>query len=135
MPWIDSVRPHVPLVHNELNKKESVQTAWMSKGDDRDTLRGYALYRSETPQCNIDSMQAFQFIPYDPVAGFHIKDAGGTKKYYYFATAISRTNMESPPIAIKDLSGTEAQSAAKALMPPSQPNAGRPNPPDTTRSN
>jgi hypothetical protein len=103
MPWIDSVKPHVPFVHNEYNEKDSVLTAWMSKGADKDTLRGYALYRSETPQCNIDSMQVFQFIPYDPVAEFHIKgysDTAGAKKYYYFATAISRTNMESPPIAI-----------------------------------
>ena len=142
MPWIDSVRPHVPLVHNEYNKKESVQTAWMSRGADGDSLRGYALYRSETPQCNIDSMQAFQFIPYDPVAGFHIREnSGGIKKYYYFATAISRTNMESPPIAIQGPAsdseasirsagpdarlsnqGSGTRTSPKAVMPPSRSN-------------
>jgi hypothetical protein len=117
----------------------------MSRGADEDTLRGYALYRSETPQCNIDSMHAFQFIPYDPVAGFHIRDySGGTKKYYYFATAISRTNTESPPIAIKDLAASASQAPAPNAahpdtsranaapanpIPPGagQPNAGRPN--------
>jgi len=108
MPWIDSTKPHEPFAHNEYNKKEAVQTVWMAKGANEDTLRGYALYRSETPLCDIDSMEVFQFIPYDPVAGFHIRaysqDPG--KKYYYFATAVSRTNMESPPIAIKTLFST-----------------------------
>ena len=105
MPWIDSTRPHEPSVHSEYDKKLAVQTVWMLKGANEDTLRGYALYRSETPECNIDTLQAFQFIPYDPVAGFHIRDDARSsgRKYYYFATALSRTNMESPPVAIKNL--------------------------------
>jgi hypothetical protein len=53
-------------------------------------------------------MQVFQFIPYDPVAGFHIRaySQSPEKRYYYFATAVSRTNMESSPVAIKTLFST-----------------------------
>jgi uncharacterized lipoprotein YddW (UPF0748 family)/DNA-binding MarR family transcriptional regulator len=103
MPWIDSVKPHAPLVHMESNQKDFSATAWLSKGDSQDTLRGYAVYQSDSATIDIDSSRAFQFIPFDPVAAFTIHNSQGETKgpvHYYFATAISRTNVESRPVPI-----------------------------------
>lgn len=77
-------------------------TAWLSKGDTNDNLRGYAIYRSDTIDFNIDSARVFQFIPYDQVAGF-VRSATvppASKTSFYFATAISRNNVESQPVPI-----------------------------------
>lgn len=102
MPWIDTVKPHEPLVHSEYNKGDSSLNTWLTKGGTDDNLRGYAIYRSETADLNIDSANAFQFIPYDPVADFQLSGDAGLpeKKYYYFATAISKTNTESKAVLI-----------------------------------
>jgi hypothetical protein len=103
MPWIDTVKPHAPLFHTESNQKDFSVTAWLSKGDPTDTLRGYAVYQSDSATIDIDSSRAFQFIPFDPVAGFTIHNNQGEAKgspHYYFVTAISRTNVESRPVPI-----------------------------------
>ena len=103
MPWIDSVRPHEPLFHTEYNQKEGSGTAWLSKGAPEDTLRGFAVYQSDSAGIDIDSCRAYRFIPYDPVAGFTINNSQGEAKgpgHYYFVTAISRTNVESRPVPI-----------------------------------
>ena len=109
MPWIDSTPPKPPLVHTENNNKDSsMTTAWLAKGDTADNLRGFAIYRSDTVDFNIDSARVFEFIPYDPVAAFVKKglppqknDLPPTdKKFYYFVTAISRDNVESGPVPI-----------------------------------
>jgi uncharacterized lipoprotein YddW (UPF0748 family)/DNA-binding MarR family transcriptional regulator len=103
MPWIDTVKPHAPLFHTENNQKDFSATAWLSKGDPQDTLRGYAVYQSDSATIDIDSSRAFQFIPFDPVAGFTIHNSQGEAKgtpHYYFVTAISRTNVESLPVPI-----------------------------------
>jgi len=114
MPWLDSVKPHAPLVHVEYNQKESSGTAWLSKGDPQDTLRGFAVYQSDSATIDIDSSRAWQFIPYDPVAATTIHNSQVEEKgrqHFYFVTAISRTNVESPPVPI--LMGLEAPSAPK----------------------
>jgi uncharacterized lipoprotein YddW (UPF0748 family)/DNA-binding MarR family transcriptional regulator len=103
MPWIDSAKPHPPAIHLEYNQKESSGTAWLSKGDLLDTLRGFAVYRSESATINLDSIHAWQFIPYDPVASFTVHNSpaeSNGNNYYYFVTAISRTNVESLPVPI-----------------------------------
>ena len=48
MPWIDSIKPHAPQFHIENNQKEHSMTAWLSKGDPLDTLRGFAIYQSDS---------------------------------------------------------------------------------------
>ena len=108
MPWIDSVRPHEPFVHNEYDRKEATQIAWLAKGATEDTLRGYAIYRSETPDLDTRTSNIFQFIPYDPVAGLHIKASPDViaKRFYYFATAVSRTNVESSPVPVRIIFST-----------------------------
>jgi uncharacterized lipoprotein YddW (UPF0748 family) len=100
MPWIDTARPAEPLVHTEYNKNDSSLNSWLTKGDSGDNLRGFAIYRSETAELNIDSTNAFQFIAYDPVADFRLPGDTPGKKFYYFATSISKTNMESKPVPI-----------------------------------
>jgi uncharacterized lipoprotein YddW (UPF0748 family) len=103
MPWIDSVRPSEPVVHTEYSQKDSSLNAWLTKGASNDNLKGFAIYRSETPSVNPDSANVYQFIPYDPVADFVVRGdiTPEGKKYYFFATAISRNNVESKPVYIQ----------------------------------
>lgn len=104
MPWIDSVKPQAPAVHIEYDPKGLSATAWLSKGAQDDSLRGFAIYRSDSATIDIDSSRVFEFIPYDPVAGFTIHPAPPEQKgeaiHYYFVTAISRTNVESLPVPL-----------------------------------
>jgi uncharacterized lipoprotein YddW (UPF0748 family)/DNA-binding MarR family transcriptional regulator len=103
MPWIDSTKPHAPLFHTENNEKEFATMAWLTKGDQQDTLRGFAVYQSDSATINIDSSDPWQFIPYDPVASFTVHNSQAEQKgtqHYYFVTAISRTNVESDPVPI-----------------------------------
>ena len=102
MPWIDSAKPHAPTFHTESNQKESSVTAFFEKGNPQDTLRGFAIYRSDSATLS-GSSPAYRFIPYDPVAEFTLfntkaENKGGTP--YYFVTAVSRTNVESDPVPI-----------------------------------
>ena len=103
MAWIDTVKPHEPSLHNEFDKKTSIQTSWLSRGDTQDTLRGYAIYQSETPNPDINASRVYQFIPYDPVAGFRIRISPDrtARQYYYFATAVSTRNVESDPVPVQ----------------------------------
>jgi hypothetical protein len=102
MPWIDTVKPHEPFTHSEYNQKDSSQTIWLAKGAAGDTLRGYAIYRSDTADLSIDSAKLSEFIPYDPVAGFSVKSTSlyPGKSAYYYITAVSKTNIESRPVTI-----------------------------------
>jgi uncharacterized lipoprotein YddW (UPF0748 family)/DNA-binding MarR family transcriptional regulator len=103
MLWIDSTKPHAPLFHTEYNEKEFATTAWLTKGNQQDTLRGFAIYQSDSANINIDSIHAWQFIPYDPVASFTVHNSQAEQKgaqHFYFVTAISRTNVESEPVPI-----------------------------------
>lgn len=103
MPWLDSARPHDPLFHIEYKRQDGTGTAWLSKGDAGDSLRGYAIYQADSAAFNIDSMPASAFIPYDPVAEYivHLPAAGEKGPvHYYFVTAISRNNVESRPVPL-----------------------------------
>jgi uncharacterized lipoprotein YddW (UPF0748 family) len=104
MPWIDSVPPTEPVTRNEFDEKDSVMTSWLSKGSPNDELRGFAIYHSSTPVLNIDSAHVFRFIPYDPVAVFETRalPPQPAKGGYYFATAVSATNVESAPVLLFD---------------------------------
>lgn len=103
MPWIDSAKPQPPQFHVEYNKKESSATAWLSGGDQRDTLRGFAVYRSDSATLDVRMSCAYRFIAYDPVAGFTIYNSEAESKgppHYFFVTAISRTNVESDAVPL-----------------------------------
>lgn len=102
MPWLDSVQPHEPVSRNEYNRKDSLLTAWLGKGSADDNLRGFAIYRSASPTLDLDSAHVFQFVPYDPVAAFELKTAlpQPSKGAWYFVTAVSTTNVESPPVQL-----------------------------------
>ena len=103
MPWIDSTRPHEPVFRTEYNQKDLSGTAWLSKGATDDALRGYAVYRTDSAAISTDTLRAFEFIPYDAVAGFTV-NGGKTeekgKPYYYYVTAVSRNNVESKPVPL-----------------------------------
>jgi uncharacterized lipoprotein YddW (UPF0748 family)/DNA-binding MarR family transcriptional regulator len=103
MPWIDSSKPHAPQFHIDYNQKEFSATAFLAKGDPTDTLRGFAIYQSDSATLPIASSPAFRFIPYDPVAEFTIYNTAAENKgapHFYFVTAISRTNVESDPVPV-----------------------------------
>jgi uncharacterized lipoprotein YddW (UPF0748 family) len=102
MPWIDTVKPHEPLIRSEYDKKDSLITTWLAKGSGDDSLRGFAIYRSEIEEFTIDSATVFEFIPYDPVANFTLKADEGQHEngFYYFVTALSQTNTESKAVRL-----------------------------------
>lgn len=103
MLWIDSVKPHVPQFHMEYDIKGQTTTAWLAKGGDTDSLRGFAVYQTDSANVNIDSVHAFNFIPYDPVAGFTVHQNPAEQKgpaHFYFVTAVSRNNVESDPVPL-----------------------------------
>jgi uncharacterized lipoprotein YddW (UPF0748 family)/predicted transcriptional regulator len=107
MSWIDTTRPHEPVFHREYNGKDLSATAWLSKGAADDSLRGFAVYRTDSADLSIDSLPVFQFIPYDPVAGFTVRTPVEEKGkvHYYFVTAVSRTNVESRPVPVPIAAG------------------------------
>jgi uncharacterized lipoprotein YddW (UPF0748 family) len=103
MSWIDTTKPHDPLFHTEYDPKEGTTTAWLSKGAPEDTLRGFAIYQTDSANTNIDSVRAFAFIPYDPVAAFTVHQDPAEQKgpvHFYFTTAVSRNNVESRPVPL-----------------------------------
>jgi uncharacterized lipoprotein YddW (UPF0748 family) len=103
MPWIDSVKPASPQFRIENDPKALSSTAWLSKGASGDSLRGYAIYQSDSANIDTDTSRIFAFIPYDPVAGFTIHPGSAEQKgavHFYFVTAISRTNVESLPVPL-----------------------------------
>jgi len=103
MPWIDSTRPHEPNFRTEYNQKDLSGTAWLTRGDPQDRLRGYAIYRTDSANVSTDSLPAFDFIPYDSVAGFTIHSGtaeGKGKVWYYYVTAVSRNNVESRAVPL-----------------------------------
>jgi uncharacterized lipoprotein YddW (UPF0748 family)/DNA-binding MarR family transcriptional regulator len=103
MPWIDSVKPHAPHFHMEYDIKGQSTTAWLSKGADTDSLRGFAIYQTDSANVNLDSVHVFEFIPFDPVAGFTVHQHPAEQKgppHFYFATAISRNNVESEAVPL-----------------------------------
>jgi uncharacterized lipoprotein YddW (UPF0748 family) len=105
MPWIDSIRPSIPVVH--INNRQDSVVFRFEKGNVTDTLRGFAVYKAEGA-FNFDSSRVFRFIPNnDPaetafILNELIKDLQGR----YFVTAISKTNNESDPILIYPLSAS-----------------------------
>lgn len=126
VPWIDTVKPYAPLFRIENNQKESSATAWLSKGDPQDTLRGFAVYQSDSAAIDMDSSCVWQFIPYDLVAGFTIHNSQGETKgprRNYFVTAISRTNVESSPVPLlfSNFTGGVAKGVGDPLAPPNEP--------------
>jgi len=103
MPWLDSTKPHDPLFHVEKHRRDAMATAWLSKGSPEDSLRGYAIYQTDSATTNFDSLHAAAFIPYDPVAGYSVpldELEGSGPVRYYFVTAISRNNVESKPVPL-----------------------------------
>jgi hypothetical protein len=105
MPWIDSVRPSIPVVHIS-NKNDSLVFNF-EKGNLTDTLKGFAVYKA-AEAFNIDSARVFQFIPNNQVANmvFSLKELLNQPRRRFFVTAISKTNNESDPILIYPLSTT-----------------------------
>jgi uncharacterized lipoprotein YddW (UPF0748 family) len=103
MPWIDSTKPQPPQLHIEYDQKDRSATAFLAKGDPQDTLRGFAIYLSDSATAPSPATPAFRFIPYDPVAEFTIFSPAAENKgasHFYFVTTISRTNVESDPIPV-----------------------------------
>ena len=99
MPWIDSTRPSIPLVH--INSNQDSLIIRFEKGSGADTLRGFAIYKAEGA-FNIDSARVFRFISnyQDARIVFSYSELLKDPQGRYFVTAISRTNNESDPILI-----------------------------------
>ncbi|HXB29447.1 MAG TPA: family 10 glycosylhydrolase [Puia sp.] len=103
MPWIDSVRPSIPVVHFSSNNDSLVFS--FEKGKLTDELKGFAVYKAEAA-FNIDSARVFQFIPGNQTAkmAFSLIELLNQPQGRFFVTAISKTNNESDPILLYPLS-------------------------------
>jgi uncharacterized lipoprotein YddW (UPF0748 family) len=102
MPWIDSLRPSIPVIHSYTNQDSLVIR--FEKGKQADTLRGFAIYKAEGV-FNIDSARVFRFVSNFQSAQivFSYRELLNDPQGRYFVTAISRTNNESDPILIYPL--------------------------------
>jgi uncharacterized lipoprotein YddW (UPF0748 family) len=99
MPWIDSLRPSIPVIH--IHKSDDSLVFRFEKGALSDNIRGFAVYNAEGA-FNIDSALVFRFIPNEQNAKmvFSMRELMNQPKGRYFVTAISKTNNESDPILI-----------------------------------
>ena len=103
MPWIDSIRPSMPVVHN-ISSHDSLLFRF-EKGNVSDSLKGFVVYRAEAA-FNIDSARVYRFIPYNQhtQTAFLLSELLKQTQVRYFVTAISKTNNESDPILLYPLS-------------------------------
>ncbi len=97
MPWIDSVRPSIPVMH--FSSSQDTLVFHFERGNKTDSLRGFAIYKAEA-DFNIDSARVYRFVPYSPVAQlfFSLNQLLKQTSGRYFVTAISKTNNESDPV-------------------------------------
>jgi uncharacterized lipoprotein YddW (UPF0748 family) len=102
MPWIDSVRPSIPLVHSLTGTNSLVFQFEM--GNSADSIKGFAVYKAEGA-FNFDSARVFRFIPNNQNAQmvFNLSELMKNSGSRYFVTAISKTNNESDPILMYPL--------------------------------
>jgi uncharacterized lipoprotein YddW (UPF0748 family) len=103
MPWIDSIRPSIPVVH--INTFHDSLIFHFEMGNKADSIKGFAVYKAEAA-FNIDSARVFRFIPNNQNAQivFNQNDLMKESKGRYFVTAISKTNNESAPLLMYPLS-------------------------------
>ncbi len=103
MPWVDSTKPHAPIIRTAYNS-DSSSTVFLQKDSLDDDLRGFAIYKTGKENERIDSMTVFQFIPYSTDAKFMLPLVSALKKngFSYYVTAISKRNNESVPVVIFD---------------------------------
>jgi hypothetical protein len=102
MPWLDSIRPSIPVVHMYTGNDSLLFN--FEAGNKTDSLKGFALYKADSA-FNIDSARVFRFIPNDQHAEtvFSAADLMKNPNSRYYVTAISKTNNESDPILIYPL--------------------------------
>jgi uncharacterized lipoprotein YddW (UPF0748 family) len=102
MPWIDSVRPSIPVIHMKTVNDSLVFR--FEKGNFSDSLKGYVVYKADGA-FNLDSSRAFRLIPNNQNAQLVFSLSSLVKELNgrYFVTAISKTNNESDPILIYPL--------------------------------
>jgi uncharacterized lipoprotein YddW (UPF0748 family) len=107
MNWIDSTKPTAPVINTEYNK-DSLLTIVMQQGSSTDDLRGYGIYKSADQNLKTDSVPVLEFIPYQADAKFILRGSllQQAKGFYYYITAISKTNNESAPVMILNASAT-----------------------------
>jgi len=107
MNWIDSTKPSAPAIRTEYSK-DSVLTIHLQQGSDIDNLRGFAVYQSTEENLKTDSTPVLEFIPYQTDAKFKMRGSllHQGNGFYYFITAISKTNNESTPLMILSASPT-----------------------------
>ena len=105
MPWIDSIRPSIPVIHLKTSKDSIV--FHFEGGRPADTLKGFAIYKADGV-FNIDSARVYRFIPNNgsSTAGFRVSELLKDNGQRYFVTAISKTNNESDPILLYPLPAT-----------------------------
>ena len=102
MPWLDSLRPSIPVVH--IHTRSDSMVFRFENGTTNDILKGFVVYKAEGI-FNLDSARALRFIPNSKAAetSFLLGELLKDPQTRYFVTAISKTNNESDPILIYPL--------------------------------
>ncbi len=101
MPWIDSTKPLAPMILS-ADATDSGLVVTLQKDSSDAPLRGFAVYKSQDQNPNLDSTLLYAFIPYAPQAKLVLKPtgAGADPAWNYFVTSVSRTNNESLPVRV-----------------------------------
>ena len=100
MEWVDTSGVHEPVIRSKYNKKDSVLTTLLLQGIPEDAIKGFAVYRTDKENLNVDSVNIFEFVPFAPDAKFNLKITSlqHEKRFSYFVTAVGKTNNESKPV-------------------------------------
>jgi uncharacterized lipoprotein YddW (UPF0748 family) len=109
MDWIDTTKPQTPTISTKYSKKDSILTAFINKGMTNENIKGFAVYRTDTENINIDSLLVLEFVPNVPDAQFNLKLSPSlrTNHYSYFVTTVSSTNVESSPLLMFSFSANK----------------------------
>jgi len=100
MNWIDTTKPHEPAFKSRFSKKDSVLSSFLSSVETEKNIKGFAIYRADKENANLDSLAPFQFVPWSVDAKFDLKitPLQRSNHYVYYVSCVSRTNVESRPI-------------------------------------
>ncbi|MEN3038427.1 MAG: family 10 glycosylhydrolase [Candidatus Kryptonium sp.] len=100
MPWIDNIRPNPPL--NLIARRISDRTfelIWSNPDPpaDNDTVRYYAIYRSETSPVDISDIKNLVTVVSGNRISYSVQVSDPNKAYYFVVTAFDKLHNESDP--------------------------------------
>ncbi|CUU09838.1 Por secretion system C-terminal sorting domain-containing protein [Candidatus Kryptobacter tengchongensis] len=100
MPWLDAVKPNPPvnLIARKISEKV-FELVWSNPEPpaDNDTVRYYAIYKSETSPVDINNIENLVAIVEGNRISYSIQVDDPNKRYYIVVTAFDKLHNESVP--------------------------------------